>query len=77
MGIVHGGQDGVMLEKGDDTVHRPDGRKGRDGEKPIEIKAEGRETGAGSVQMRGGLRGEQAKPALGGNARFTETPVVP
>ena len=49
MGIVHGGRDRVVSEEGDDVVHGPDWRKGRDGDEPVKVKAEGRETGAGSV----------------------------
>ena len=51
MGIVHGGRDRVVLEKGDDTVHRPDGRKEEDGEESVEVESEGREAGKGGVQM--------------------------
>ena len=67
----------MVLVEGDDAIHGPDWGKGRDRKEPIEVKMEGREAGAGGIEVRGSLRGEQAEPAFGGNAGFTETPVVP
>ena len=56
LGVIHRRQDMLILKKGDDMVHRPDGRKGGDGEEPVEVELEGREAGAGGVKMGGGLR---------------------
>ena len=67
----------MVLKKRDNAVHGPDWGKGRDKKEPIEVKAEGREAGAGSVEVRGRLRGEQAEPTLRGDARLAETPVIP
>ena len=76
-GIIHSGQDKTVLKEGNDAVHRPDRRKGRDGEEPIKVKAKGREAGAGGVEVGRDFRGEQAEPALGGDARLAEAPVIP
>ena len=48
----------MVLKERDDAVHGPDRGKRRDRKEPIEVKAEGREARAGSVEVRGGLRGE-------------------
>ena len=40
-----------MLKEGDDAVHGSDWRKGRDVEEPIKVKVEGREGGAGSIEV--------------------------
>ena len=67
----------LILNKGDDEVHRPDGRKGGDGEEAVEVKPEGREAGAGGIQMGGGLWCKEAKPAFRRNIRFAKAPVIP
>ena len=66
----------MVLKKGDDAVHGPDGGKGRDGEKSIKIKTKGREAGAGGIEVGRGFRGEQAEPALGGDVRLAEAPMI-
>ena len=70
-------EDGTVLKEGDNAVHSPDRRKGRNGEEPITVKEEGREAGVGSIEVGRGLWGEQAEPALRGDTRLMEAPMIP
>ena len=51
LGVFHCRRDVLILKKGDNTVHHPDGRKEGDGEEPVEVEPEHREAGTGGIQM--------------------------
>ena len=51
----------MVLEEGDNTVNRPDWGKLGDVEEAVDVEAKGRETGAGSVEVGGSLRGKKTE----------------
>ena len=60
----------VILEEGDNTIDRPDGGEPRDVEKAVDVEAKSRKTGAGRVEVGGGLRRKEAETALRGDVRL-------
>ena len=75
--ISHGEGNVMILDKRDDAINRPRGWRVCDVEEAGDGEAERRETGTVGVEVGRGLRGEETETAARGDARLTQTVVIP